>query len=281
MMTSRRKPWRDCAMVRYTVRWPGAAARKYRVRMRRYSQARRTLAWFCRVWVAGPLAMSTTVCGRPRPATSSTSILNPTDWPAYGGGTGPTRTSLGTARAGGRRTGVVGVVGCSSATVISVGATGIGIGKPGGRAGVKGVVSPDAPPHGDGRVAQGDLRAQLHHPVRRQAEVGSRGPRVARHHREEPLAQPRHPAPARGQQRLTPQEVAGTAGRQVQPRLVHLAQRRGNVGLFHETVLHADAEEALAQRLHLHPLLLRHVRHLLGDDGEKGGLFMQDLVVLQ
>src|SRR5258705_7597446 len=100
------------------------------------------------------------------------------------------------------------------------------------------------------RALQLDLRAELHHAIRRYAEVGRGALRVAREEGEQRLAPAAHARPSRRDQLLSAHEIAdlGEVDRQA-PELDLFEQRR-HVGYLHESVARDDSAEALAERLH-------------------------------
>ena len=90
-----------------------------------------------------------------------------------------------------------------------------------------------------------------------------------------------HATAGRGHHGLAAEEVAGLEHRDAQA--VRLGERQGlgHVGRVHETEVQRDAPEAVAQRLHLHPLVHRHPRHLVELHGEDHVALVQHLVVLE
>src|SRR5215471_9156624 len=87
---------------------------------------------------------------------------------------------------------------------------------------------------------------------------------------------------ARAQPQLLASDEEGRV-HQIEAKAAHSALREGaqDVRLIHETVANAHRIEGFAEFVDVEPLLVRHMRHVLGFNLHHHDTLMQDLVVLQ
>ena len=104
---------------------------------------------------------------------------------------------------------------------------------------------------------------------------------IAQHPGEQFLAPDRHSRPRGGKQGLAGEEEAGVHHLADRPAAFELAERLGDVDLFHEAVTQDHAEETGAIVRGLDPLFGRHVGDILDPYGEQDDAFVKHLVVLR